>query len=106
VQSVTPLRRDFTIPLSSAPRFLYFLRGSDLVMLGTAISQTKAAVPKPQDKLALREEELKQLLLLMDKDKNGIQGRLLLMSPEFSLRMKRNDLASSSGTGLHYGTTI
>lgn len=40
-------------------------------MLGTAISQTKAAVPKPQDKLALREEEVKPLLLLMHKDKNG-----------------------------------
>ena len=35
------------------------------------IAQTKAAVPKPQDKLALGEEEVKQLLLLMDTDKNG-----------------------------------
>jgi EF hand len=42
-----------------------------LVMGGTGIAQTKAAVPKPQDKLALGEEEVKQLLLLMDKDKNG-----------------------------------
>ncbi len=42
-----------------------------LLMLGTAIAQTKAAVPKPQNKLALGEEEVKQLLLLMDKDKNG-----------------------------------
>jgi len=37
---------------------------------GTAISQ-KAAVPKPQDKLALGENEVKQLLLLMDTDENG-----------------------------------
>jgi len=42
-----------------------------LVMIGTVIAQTKAAVPKPQDKLALGEEEVKQLLLLMDTDKNG-----------------------------------
>ena len=40
-------------------------------MLGTAVSQTKAADPKPQDKLALAEDEVKQLLLLMDTNKNG-----------------------------------
>src|SRR5258707_12186890 len=39
-------------------------------MLGTAVAQ-RAAVPKPQDKLALGEPEVKQLLLLMDTDKNG-----------------------------------
>jgi EF hand len=41
------------------------------VMPWSSIAQTKAAVPKPQDKLALGEEEVKQLLLLMDTDKNG-----------------------------------
>ena len=39
-------------------------------MLGTAIAQ-KAATPKPQDKLALGEDEVKQLLLLIDTDQNG-----------------------------------
>ncbi|MGA7694471.1 MAG: hypothetical protein WCA76_05545 [Candidatus Sulfotelmatobacter sp.] len=39
--------------------------------LGTAVAQTKAAVPKPQDKLALGEEEVRQLLLLIDTNKNG-----------------------------------
>jgi Ca2+-binding EF-hand superfamily protein len=39
-------------------------------MLGTAHAQ-KAAVPKPQDKLALGDEEVRQLLLLMDTDKDG-----------------------------------
>jgi Ca2+-binding EF-hand superfamily protein len=39
-------------------------------MLGSAVAQ-KAAVPRPQDKLALGEDEVKQLLLLMDADKNG-----------------------------------
>src|SRR5258707_3070755 len=39
-------------------------------MLGTAVAQ-KAATPKPEDKLALGEPEVKQLLLLMDTDKDG-----------------------------------
>jgi hypothetical protein len=37
---------------------------------GTALAQ-KAAVPKPQDTLAIGEEQVKQLLLLMDADKKG-----------------------------------
>jgi hypothetical protein len=37
---------------------------------GTAIAQ-RAAVPKAQDKLALGENEVKQLLLLMDTDQSG-----------------------------------
>jgi hypothetical protein len=41
-----------------------------LAMLGTAVAQ-KAAVPKPQDKLSLGEAEVRQLLLLIDTDKNG-----------------------------------
>jgi hypothetical protein len=40
------------------------------VLLGNAVAQ-RQAVPKPQDKLALGEPEVKQLLLLMDSDKNG-----------------------------------
>jgi hypothetical protein len=39
-------------------------------MIGIAVAQ-KAAVPKAQDKLALGENEVKQLLLLMDTDENG-----------------------------------
>ena len=39
-------------------------------MLGTGVAQ-RQAVPKPQDKLALGENEVKQLLLLMDTDENG-----------------------------------
>jgi len=37
---------------------------------GTAVAQ-RAAVPKPQDKLALGENGVKQLLLLMDTDQSG-----------------------------------
>ena len=39
-------------------------------IFGTAVAQ-RQAVPKAQDKLALGEPEVKQLLLLMDTDKNG-----------------------------------
>jgi hypothetical protein len=39
-------------------------------MVGTAVAQ-KAAVPKPQDKLAIGEDEAKQLLLLVDTEKKG-----------------------------------
>jgi hypothetical protein len=38
--------------------------------VGTAVAQ-KAAVPKPQNKLAIGEDEAKQLLLLIDTDKKG-----------------------------------
>jgi hypothetical protein len=36
-------------------------------MVGTAVAQ-KAAVPKPQDKLAIGEDEVMRLLPLMDHD--------------------------------------
>lgn len=39
-------------------------------MLGTALAQ-QASAPNSQDKLAKGEPEVKQLLLLMDTDKNG-----------------------------------
>ena len=39
-------------------------------MVGTAVAQ-KAAVPKPQDKLAIGEDEDKQLLPLVDTEKKG-----------------------------------
>jgi hypothetical protein len=41
-----------------------------VALLGTADAQ-KASVPKAQDKLALGESEVRQLLVLMDTDKNG-----------------------------------
>lgn len=39
-------------------------------LLGTAAAQ-KSSVPKPQNKLALGEGEVKQLLTLMETDENG-----------------------------------
>jgi hypothetical protein len=52
---------------------------------GTAVAQ-KAAAPKPQDKLALGEPEVKQLLLLMDTDQSGKISRqewIKFMEAEF-----------------------
>jgi hypothetical protein len=39
-------------------------------MLRTGVAQ-KASTPKPQDKVALGEDEVKQLLLLIDAEKKG-----------------------------------
>jgi hypothetical protein len=47
-------------------------------LLGTAAAQ-KASVPKPQDKLALGEDEVRQLLVLMDTDKNGKVSKVQYM---------------------------
>lgn len=41
-----------------------------LCLLGTASAQ-KSSVPKPQNRLAIAEDQIKQLLGLMDADKNG-----------------------------------
>ncbi|MGB7727699.1 MAG: hypothetical protein WBL50_06685 [Candidatus Acidiferrum sp.] len=49
-------------------------------MRGSALSQTKAGDPKPQNKLALGEDDVKQLLLLVDSDKNGKISRQEWMS--------------------------
>src|SRR5271169_4661233 len=75
-------------------------------MLGTAVAQ-KAATPKPQDKLALGEAEVKQLLLLMDTDKSGKiskQEWMKFMEAEFDRldkdkkgELDRNELLQSGG---------
>lgn len=41
-----------------------------MCLLGTASAQ-KSSVPKPQNRLALAEDQIKQLLGFMDADKNG-----------------------------------
>ena len=40
-------------------------------LAATALTQTKATAPKPQDKLRLAEEQAKQLLLLIDTENKG-----------------------------------
>ena len=60
-------------------------------IVGTAFAQ-KTAVPKPQDNLALGEEHAKQLLLLIDTDKNGKiskQEWMKFMEAEFD-RLDKN----------------
>jgi len=42
-----------------------------VAVVPTAVPQTKASVPKHQDKRAMAENEFKQLLLLMDVNKDG-----------------------------------
>jgi hypothetical protein len=62
-------------------------------MLGNAAAQ-KASVPKPQDKLALGEDEVKKLLLIMEPDKKGKiskQEYMKFMEAEFErLDMEKN----------------
>jgi hypothetical protein len=60
-------------------------------MLGTAVAQ-KASAPKPQDSVALGEDEVKKLLLLMDTDKNGKVSKetfMKFMEEEFE-RLDKN----------------
>jgi biopolymer transport protein ExbD len=62
-------------------------------MVGTAVAQ-KAAVPKPQDKLAIGEDKARQLLLLIDTDKNGKiskQEWMRFMEAEFDRLDKTRD---------------
>jgi hypothetical protein len=61
------------------------------IMQGSATAQ-KAPVPKPQDKLALGENDVKQLMLLIDTDKNGKitkQAWMEFMEAEFD-RLDKN----------------
>ena len=56
-----------------------------LTALGTASAQ-KASTPKSQDRLALGEQNVKQLLLLMEADKDGMISQaeyLRYMEAEF-----------------------
>ncbi|HTA59000.1 MAG TPA: hypothetical protein VK805_12625 [Candidatus Baltobacteraceae bacterium] len=64
-----------------------------LSMLGSAAAQ-KASVPKPQDKLALGEDDVKHLLLLMDADHKGMiskQEFMKYMEAEFE-RLDKNKI--------------
>jgi hypothetical protein len=55
-------------------------------VVGTAIAQKAPPAPKANDRVALGEDEVKQLLLLMDTDKNGKISKneyMNFMSAEF-----------------------
>jgi 5S rRNA maturation endonuclease (ribonuclease M5) len=64
-----------------------------LSVLGSAAAQ-KASVPKPQDKLALGEDDVKHLLLLMDADHKGMVSKqefMKYMEAEFE-RLDKNKI--------------
>lgn len=57
-----------------------------LVLLATGFTQTRTSSPKQPDKLAIATENARQLLLLMDTDKNGKISKkewMKFMSEEF-----------------------
>jgi hypothetical protein len=75
------LRRKNTLSIIATITVLF----AALSMLGNAAAQ-KASVPKPHDKLALAEDDIKHLLPLMDADKNGKVSRqeyMKFMGAEF-----------------------
>jgi len=84
-----------------------------LTVLGTAAAQ-KASAPKPQDRLAIGEQNVRQLLLLMNTDKNGMvskQEYMRFMEAEFhrldksnrgelnALQLNQSTLSASHFTG-------
>jgi hypothetical protein len=63
-----------------------------LTILGTAAAQ-KAAAPKTQDRLTIGEQNVKQLLLLMDTNKDGLVSKaeyMRFMEAEFRRLDKAN----------------
>jgi EF hand len=81
-------------------------------LVGTVVAQ-KASVPKPQDNLALGQEDVRQLLLLIGTDKNGKiskQEWMKFMEAEFDrLDVEKNgeldvkELAQSKLRVSHFG---
>ena len=80
-------------------------------ILGNAAAQ-KASVPKPQDKLAIGEQGVRQLLALMETDKNGLVSKqefMKFMEAEFA-RLDKNkkgelnvkELTQSSLSASHF----
>jgi len=71
---------------SNKLRIVAIIAVSLLTVTILANAQQKAAVPKPQDKMTMGEEGIKQLLPLMDTDKNGMVSKqefMKFMSAEF-----------------------
>jgi hypothetical protein len=85
---------------------------STWTMVGTVVAQ-KASVPKPQNNLALGQEEVTQLLILIGTDKNGKiskQEWMKFMEVEFDrLDVEKNgeldvkELAQSKLRVSHFG---
>ena len=75
--------RTLKITLCIAAAVVFFWVGS---FVNSAIAQEKQNVPKAQDKIGLSVEEVRQLVLMMDTDKNGKVSKkefMDFMSAEF-----------------------
>jgi hypothetical protein len=82
-----------------------------LTLFGNAAAQ-KASVPKPQNKLAMGEDDVRHLLPLMDADKNGMVSKqefLRYMEAEFERLDKKKigqlnvkELTQSNLSATHY----
>jgi hypothetical protein len=82
-----------------------------LTLLGDAAAQ-KASVPKPQNKLAMGEDDVRHLLPLMDADKNGMVSKqefMKYMEAEFERLDKKKigqlnvkELTQSNLSATHY----
>jgi hypothetical protein len=73
--------------------------------LGTAAAQ-KASVPRPQDRLAMGEEHVKQLLLIMETDSKGMISRqeyMKFMEAEFQ-RLDKNRQGQLNARQLNQST--
>jgi EF hand domain-containing protein len=92
---LSPYQAKESIMLTRTNRLLVVVGIAVLVatatMMGTAAAQ-KASVPKPQNKLAIGEDGIRQLLPLMNTDKNGMiskQEFMKFMETEFE-RLDKN----------------
>ena len=82
-----------------------------LTLLGNAAAQ-KASVPKPQNKLAMGEDDVRHLLPLMDADKNGMVSKqefMKYMEAQFERLDKKKigqlnvkELTQSNLSATHY----
>jgi hypothetical protein len=82
-----------------------------LTLFGNAAAQ-KASVPKPQNNLAMGEDDVRHLLPLMDADKNGMVSKqefLRYMEAEFERLDKKKigqlnvkELTQSNLSATHY----
>jgi hypothetical protein len=88
IQRILSIRKESTVfSPSNRVRLIVILAVlvAAATFLGTAAAQ-KASVPRPQDRLALGEEQVKQLLLIMETDSNGMiskQEYMKFMEAEF-----------------------
>ncbi len=88
-------------------RYLLIAIVSATVLVGTVWAQ-KAAIPKQADKVVLAEENVKELLLLMDSDRDGRiskQEWMKFMAMEFD-RFDKEKKGELNQEGLRQSTVL